>query len=497
MKHLFIYRDFLYGGCELLIAKLANQLQLMFFDDVICIGETVSKEMRDTFMQRKIKFIEVVPWDELNNIITRLCDGEDINVIVFEWETFVNIFFSTSCGLRKTLFYCVHPNALVDHGYKYDFRNFLYESKWHFIKKLTSSQNIIAMDEVVRDTTRLTYKQNFPMNILRICVDIKYKQITRDIVSILSSPILMTVARADFPFKGYLLGLLRWFSDFNNLRLRLVVVTFGNDIDIFLNELNRLSDAVRQRVTVYDKLNLDELGEVLKNSTLFVGMGTSVLDAASYGIPSIPVKPYTYEVLCNGRFDSNPSFICAGDNLEYIDFSECVNSILTMTSNEYYCASAETLDLVSKNYGSDKIAKQLREHFLSLSYDANVNADFYHTWNDIQKCKLIMIKKNIDTIKKYAETRRIIVWGAGIGGKDVVNYLKQNNINVFSFVDKNHTKIKKVLDIPVFAHNVLDVVHDYVVVSLRMYNKDVIRILEQRGFALQMDYILFFCGKDD
>lgn len=492
--YVFIYRNITSGGCESLIVKLARQLIKNGYR-TMCICETISECERKTFSQNQIFVKEIKMWVELSQYINELDSDNQINILTFEWETFCTVFFSEREN-KKTILYTIHPQTLIGFGNRDDPRRIYKSEAKRFVDILTRRRHIVSMDEVVRGKAMDFYDTVFDMKMIRISVDMEEgtEQESRAQTALIESPRILTAARAEFPFKGYLIGLIKWFGEHKDTELMLDVVSYGEGMDLIREEIDKLPPHKKDRLVLHERMAYDEFRQLMVGETIYVGMGTSILDAAKQGILSIPVQPGSYEVLCNGFFHNYPSYVCADESLGYVELTTLVDAALQMKKEDYAEIQKKSVEIVKSMYSTQVAAKSIENLFQCLKYDDVLwSISDVKAWRQIEEFVEKEIKKRLLSVELFADNRKIIIWGAGKGGKDLLNLMRRAGIEVYGFVDKNNEKINRCMDFTVENPNILDRYTDFVVVSLKKFEPKIMEMLRNKGFVHQNDFVYPYC----
>lgn len=99
-------------------------------------------------------------------------------------------------------------------------------------------------------------------------------------------------------------------------------------------------------------------------------------------------------------------------------------------------------------------------------------------------------EKKIDIIKKQAEKKKIWIYGAGNGGRTLLEVLTRNQIVVAGFVDQNYMTVSTYENLPVMDIYNLIPQEDYVVISLHSFVFDVINNMHEAGYENRDFYYL-------
>lgn len=85
-------------------------------------------------------------------------------------------------------------------------------------------------------------------------------------------------------------------------------------------------------------------------------------------------------------------------------------------------------------------------------------------------------------IKRDSCDRRIWIYGAGVGGKILKKTLSDGGIAVFGFIDRNADNIRQIDGIEVTWMDNLNPQRDYIVISLKKYDNEVVEICKKYHF---------------
>lgn len=99
-------------------------------------------------------------------------------------------------------------------------------------------------------------------------------------------------------------------------------------------------------------------------------------------------------------------------------------------------------------------------------------------------------QKKVNTIRNIADGRNIWIYGAGKGGKILLEVLQQNDVAVMGFVDKNAAKIDSVCGKKVIDISLLDAEENFLIVSLKEYDYQIIDTCKKLGFGLKDIYVV-------
>ena len=405
MKNVVFYlKEFHIGGAQLLILRLAKKfVELGYSATIIGIfeDENIFKEIK----KANINAITIEDWENdriARKIIKNICDSS--SVVTMNWQDYCRILYLKG-NSRHVIFYAVHRNDLITAAKNrikmVEFINKIIVTK--AIKELIDRKTIVAIDEDTVEASQNFYcfSENVAktFKILRIAIDDDENTYPVSLKFEDNALRVLAIARADFPFKGYLMGMIDCMKPgilpSNTI---LEIVSVGKDQEKLEKKVEECSDEIRDRIKLYGKLNYKELEVLYKRSKVFVGMGTALLDAARYGTISVPVAAYTYDVESKGFFhDDCRRIVVKEGSLE--DFKCCIEWVERLSREEYAFYYDKNKELIRENYHVDKIACELVD---ILNGCAN-NDDL------LRRCKLsYLFSKMIMTVKRqFCFTRNV------------------------------------------------------------------------------------------
>ena len=166
---------------------------------------------------------------------------------------------------------------------------------------------------------------------------------------------IITIARADFPFKGYLFGLIDDFvklkKQFNNISL--TIISSGEKFSILKNKVEKAMKENKCEIKLINNVPYSKLKYYYSKAHLNVGLDTTVLDAANHGVPSVVVKGYTYNNISGGYYHENPMNSTA--NLDEKTFAfKYIKNMIKMDKEEYIEVCKKSHDILRNYYDINK-----------------------------------------------------------------------------------------------------------------------------------------------
>lgn len=179
---------------------------------------------------------------------------------------------------------------------------------------------------------------------------------------------ILTITRMEFPFKGYVLGLIEDFHKLKQLytNLKLIIIGNGPNVDIVKEKINELPDNVKEDIFLIGEVAYEELHEYFRKSYIYVGMGTTLLDASLTGLVSVIATDFQMENKTVGLFSEeyynlggNP-YLCENKSFT---FEEVLKDILNWSEETYFKQAHCVFDIVDKYYNIEEVMIQI------LSYE--------------------------------------------------------------------------------------------------------------------------------
>ena len=112
----------------------------------------------------------------------------------------------------------------------------------------------------------------------------------------------------------------------------------------------------------------------------------------------------------------------------------------------------------------------------------------------VDRLKTVFMSK-IPIVKQYICGRKIWIYGAGRGGNVIKDVLMEQNIPFYGFVDEKSEIIKELDGMPVVSIDKLNSQKDYLIISLRGYNSEVVNLCKKHNFC-ETDIYYVVAGED-
>lgn len=106
----------------------------------------------------------------------------------------------------------------------------------------------------------------------------------------------------------------------------------------------------------------------------------------------------------------------------------------------------------------------------------------------------------IPRILALIKDRRILIWGAGNGGRIVKSVLQRQGVDIAGFVDKRADQMGEYLGYPVYKTEGIKPERDFILISLMTAQNDILKALSELGYGKEDCFYLLEnegCDKSD
>lgn len=372
-KIMVIFNDTLnaYGGSHTLILRMCKWLRLNGVETCVFCTKVSNTEMTNSLKELGVLIENVGNYSlyKVKKTVKKyISKKREIKVINFTLDKWLDLEVVKKIYRYEieNIIYDIHPETF----HKGKAANFNFIKKYvkrvvcKLVKKISENNAIVAMEELnilsTRDFLNLDASQYCP-EIIRLPMVCNRKRNFDEIIEKgFDSNVIMSAARADFPFKGYLIGLI---DDFVCLKkrypsLKLLYVVAGPSLSVLMDKVKTLPNSISKDISINNWLPYQKLLDEIQNCKIFVGMGTSVLDAALQYKPVLTAAYNTYENKTSGFFSDNP-FILASS----VDEAKEAFAFLDIFFDEDYIhykdRCIKNFDTVFMNYNIDKLMPAL------------------------------------------------------------------------------------------------------------------------------------------
>lgn len=366
---IFVFNDTLgvFGGSQTLIYRMCDWLHEKKIKTVVMCNSADNKEIVSKLENINV-VIDCFPPEDYhhtkNMLVSLLKEDKDLLVVNFGFDRYMNI----ECTKAKyhlefnNIIYDIIPTTFFKgEGVKSKFlkkhAKKVYSS---VVLRMLANNAIRTLEDTyitgVRDYYNFTAEE-FSPKILRLPMKCKrldnYEQIIKQGFE---SDLILSAARADFPFKGYLVGLVDQFCEIKKEKpsVRLKIFSDGGDMHILRDKVNAVPEEIRKDISLNSWINYEELYQEMQKAKVYIGMGTTVMDAALNYKPSVVVSFDTMNCLSAGLFTDNP-YCTATHGDGYPEATETLRRVLRSSFDEYKKLCIDNFEVVYKNYNIDYV----------------------------------------------------------------------------------------------------------------------------------------------
>lgn len=363
---IFYYKKMILGGAELLIIRLAKAMKKMNMD--ICVlSENIDDDLITQLQQNDLEYLISVNSEK--ELLKFKQKKREIHVITLFYVDYIRLRYLTKeyYNIHVKL-YCVHSKGMIfGRPIPFPMKKYFLNISRIFIEQGINKGSIFFMDQETIDRTKSYYLINdsFEINDIGLPYDfIKNQNAIRNQINkkIKNNNFnIISIARADFPFKGYVIGLINFFSLFNERYpdSNLHIIASGKDEHKILEEIKKQNSNIRKHINFYGKTNPSEMKEILSEMDVLVGMGTTLLDASSEGVLAIPVVPGTLKCLCADTFFYENFLFSVLPEYGKENLIDQLEKVEKMNEEEYFDKSEKSYSKVKDKFSIVKIAKCL------------------------------------------------------------------------------------------------------------------------------------------
>lgn len=335
-----IYKKVYLGGAETLLVRIGKFFLAKGVDTTLYCEEMHSEVMRREFEKCEISIIEV---DDAAKSAFQIVNDNDIFLTVSIYDYIECLIVRQKRELLNTVFYyVVHPYDPL-HQTRSKLIDRITRSAYNGVLETSiNSGFMFFMDELCTKEYSKFYNVSdchrfkiiyLPMFIQPLDNTELNKRVGKRKVDFN----ILTIARSEFPFKGYLKSLITFFVELSSKYpfCRLTILSSGKDImklQDWIQNANRRTD---RKIELIEDVPYSDLWRYYEMASLYIGQGTTLLEACNYGVPTLPVESYTYELKSKGFFDEVNG--CLGVPFGTgEDATHYITSILNMSDKEYH-----------------------------------------------------------------------------------------------------------------------------------------------------------------
>jgi hypothetical protein len=206
-------------------------------------------------------------------------------------------------------------------------------------------------------------KYNFTIHRLPIFIDSNISNLNLVKNNIFN---ILTITRFEFPFKGYVLGLIDTFVELfkNDKKISLTIIGYGANKEEVDLKLKQIPANIKERISVLDQVAYSAIGDYINKCDLYVGMGTTILDAANKNKIVITAAAYQNYSNSTGFFHNNYKTVAEifKSSKKYDQFYDLILEVFNTEETQFLELSKKSKNVLQSNYNIDVIAPQLYNH---------------------------------------------------------------------------------------------------------------------------------------
>ncbi|KAA6322351.1 hypothetical protein EZS27_028099 [termite gut metagenome] len=371
------------GGTETLVMRLMYWYSFHFYRVILLIGNTfidlaLQKERANIKAECYVYDTKYNFFHATNGNTLTFTPSEFVSVVSFSIIDFLRCYKLLSNKKYDCFFlhriYIIHPNWSLLSKY----------TQWikPLILLLLKEKTLVFMDEETRAKCINSYKLNelnLHLEILRLPIIINETIVSKPKDHLIN---ILSISRFEFPFKGYLLGLI---DTFGKLALEHITLTIiggaGKENELINQKIILLPKEIQSRINILGRIPYSEIDSAIDQCDLFIGMGTTILDAANRNKICIVSVAYQEDDFTTGFFDTNYKNVGSiyNEKEKYFHFQELIQEVISLDNKAFTEKEDLTKSLLIEHYDINKIAPKLIES---------------HQFSVLDKCK-IFIYSNI------------------------------------------------------------------------------------------------------
>ena len=229
------------------------------------------------------------------------------------------------------------------------------------VQRINDNGAIVFMDQDNIESTEKYYGFSFNSpTVIRalpmICTPLGEDELRSKISKSYDKKIIFTSCRADFPFKSYVLGLVDAIASINknNIVAKLTIVSYGKDLDVIKGKIKG-----KNYIKLIQETKYNDLENIYLDSDIYVGMGSTAIEAAKYGLPVILANVNSPDFLSCGFFCDNPQAIGEFDT-DGIDGYKLLTELLKMDRDMFMNLADNCKNVFDNNYDMGLFINHIR-----------------------------------------------------------------------------------------------------------------------------------------
>lgn len=295
----------------------------------------------------------------------KVVSAKEVLAFSYSYELFIyaeNVKKHNSC--TRSFLYVVYERCLFRGGEQENgFTRFINRLNRRYIYHINRNNHLLFMENRIIDVTEKFL--NIDLSVSRNNIfPLPYQFMEENPIYDNRKKTIVTMSRLDFPFKGYLMGLI---DDFTKMSediddLELWIIGTGNSAEQLKDKLNKLDKDIKNKILLLGELPYDNAKEIIAKAFVFVGLGTGLLDAVSKKVPAIGTKVYEYKCLGNGFLYEHVSelgFLSGDSNVHDIIYE--LETVFNMSQKDYIDLCEKEYCAAISYYGMDQFINKIEQ----------------------------------------------------------------------------------------------------------------------------------------
>ncbi len=384
--YVFSFLSFLNGGTEQLMMRTVEELNARGVPSVVCAFRS-NEMMREEARRRGVRLrVESGNYTDQLAYVASLAERyRHVRVVTYTYEEYLACATAErpadgAHGDVTVLLYVAARYGVLNFGDEFNTPEGVARDARVFADGSRRGR-IVFMDDDTLAYAREHYHVDLPeardrILLLPFAAPALDDQTLRARTRIPGFPIL-AIARADFPFKGYLFELV---DEVRRLAYRGVDCSLTMIVGRVGNE--RGYERLRRHVGDHPRVRLvtdvphEDLNGYYDAARLYVGMGTTVLEAAARGVPTVQVRSNTYDLYVTGSFVDAPRCIVADERRPRMPFGDIARRLVAMDDAAYLQACARTRTALDEVYSTGRYVDAIEATFDGMtSYEDSLRAE--------------------------------------------------------------------------------------------------------------------------
>lgn len=364
---LLVYSHLNTGGIETLIVRMVKWLARNNYNVTLFLyqdrGHLLSEieELDNLNVIVNNKSSKLIKHINIFFLINKYLKNKDFD-LVYSFTPF-SLLLSYLFKTKTRLSGVYHPLE-YHNNYRKDIINSLYKVDANF------ADNLISMNTAVKESTEKHLEEKLNEYIFPIPINISKNN---KILGSQKSKKLISIGRiVDFKtYNFYMVDVMEKLVD-KYPDLTYHIYGYGSEENKLIKKIENSS--VKGNIFFHGRIDYNKISEVLKESFCFIGMGTSLLESCSFGVPGITAIINDKKRITPGFFHSLPGYILGSESVYKKEFliEEKIEEILKMDSKDYNKICQKSKEKAYK-FDIDNVMNKFMNYTISCQEKDEIN----------------------------------------------------------------------------------------------------------------------------